>query len=89
MKHRTPVTLVGLKSKLLDEDGQSVWEGLVLHESDKMIHLLTERGVKKLPKSKFRIIVESGDAKHETAGSLLKGKPVSRLKRQRRVWSRP
>lgn len=89
MKRRTPVTLVGIKSRLVDADGRSVWVGLVLHESDKMIHLLTERGVKKLPKGKFTIIVESGDAKLETAGGLLRGKPVSRLKRRRRVWSRP
>jgi len=81
--------LVGLKCQVIIQKGTQVFEGVVVDETARMIFLMTEKGLKKLAKRGAVIRVSAGDVILEVKGNQLIGRPLYRLKRERRVWSKP
>gem|GEM_PF-967322 len=81
--------MVGLKCQVIIQKGTQVFEGVVVDETARMIFLMTEKGLKKLAKRGAVIRVSAGDVILEVKGNQLIGRPLYRLKRERRVWSKP
>jgi RNase P/RNase MRP subunit p29 len=89
VRPRPPASLVGLKCQVIIQKGTQVFEGVVVDETARMIFLMTEKGLKKLAKRGAVIRVSAGDVILEVKGNQLIGRPLYRLKRERRVWSKP
>jgi ribonuclease P protein subunit POP4 len=89
VRPRPSASLVGLKCQVITQKGSQVFEGVVVDETAGMIFLMTEKGVKKLAKKGAVIRVSAGGVVLEVNGKQLIGRPLYRLKRLRRVWSKP
>ncbi len=81
--------MVGLKCRVITQKGSQAFDGVVVDETARMIFLMTEKGLKKLAKRGAVIRVSGGGVTLEVKGNQLIGRPLYRLKRQRRVWSKP